>query len=78
MAEQDPHGQLERTDELRKFELNLYMVIVDSNIYYYVYCGYDAIMRERATLQETGENHRVQFIKLELIDFDVINHAHFC
>ncbi len=61
-----------------KFEENLYLVIVNTNIYHYVYCGYDTIMRERACLQETGQDHRVQFVGLNLTDFDTINHVHFC
>ncbi|KKK54522.1 hypothetical protein LCGC14_3083890 [marine sediment metagenome] len=64
--------------EPKKFEKNLYLVIVDTNIYHYVYCSYDAIMNERACLHETGNDHRVQFVRLVLTDLDAINHVHFC
>ncbi|KKK71233.1 hypothetical protein LCGC14_2915970 [marine sediment metagenome] len=60
------------------FKKGLYMVIVDTNIYHYVLCGYDAVMQMRTILQESGENHRVQVIKLGLTDFDAISHVHFC
>ena len=76
-TERDPHDQDEGTDEPRHFVPELYLVIVDSNIYHYVYCGYDTVMRERSTLQETGNGHRVQFVKMVLTDFDIINHVPF-
>ena len=69
-TERDPHQKDEVGTEMqdREFEKNLYLVIVDTNIYHYVYCGYDVVMNERACLQETGNDHRVQFVRLALTD----------